>query len=115
MGQVALAKRHEEADALHTWDVLGQGFDFFVVQEVHVLLAHFVEHVFALDAHGRNFNPVTLAVCVGVPVAARSGNFAQVDFGVEVRRELVAVIAAVAVENVDFFDGVELVLEGVGA
>ena len=113
--EVALAERHEEADALYARDVLGERFDFFVVQQVHVLLAHFVKHVFALDAHGRDFDPVALAVLVGVPVAARSGNFAQIDFGVEVRRELVAVIAAVAVEDVDFFDGIELVLEGVGA
>ena len=108
--QVALAKGHEETDALYARNVLGQGFDFFVVQQVHVLLAHFVKHVFALDAHGRDFDPVALAVCVGVPVAARCRNFAEVDFGVEVGGELVAVIAAVAVQNVNFFDGVELVL-----
>ena len=58
---------------------------------------------------------MALAVFVGIPVATRSGNFAEVDFRVEVGGELVAVIAAVAVEDVDFFDGVELVLEGVGA
>ncbi len=85
------------------------------MQQVHVLLADFVKHVFALNAHGRDFDPVALAVCIGVPVAARCRNFAQVDFGVEVRRKLVAVIAAVTVENIDFFDGVELVLEGVSA
>ena len=113
--EVALAKRHEEADALDARNVLGQGFNFFVVEEVHVLLADLCEVVFTLDAHGRDFNPVALAVLVRVPVAARSRNFAEVDFRVEVRCELVTVIAAVAVENVDFFDRVELVLQGVGA
>ena len=113
--EVALAERHEEADALHARDVLGERFDFFVVQQVHVLLADFVEHVFTLDAHGRDFDPMALAVFVGIPVAARSGNFAEVDFGVEVRGELVTMVAAVAVENIDFLDGVELVLESVGA
>ena len=57
---------------------------------------------------------MALAVFVGVPVATRSRDFAEVDFRVEVRCELVTVIAAVAVEDVDFFDGVELVLQGVG-
>ena len=113
--EIALAKRHEETDALDARNVLGEGFNFFVVEEVHVLLADLCEVVFTLDAHGRNFNPVALAVLVRVPVAARSRNFAEVDFRVEVRCKLVTVIATIAVEDVDFFDRVELVLQGVGA
>ena len=85
----------------------GIGFNEFLESGKNAIaVADLCEVVFTLDAHGRDFNPVALAVLVCVPVAARSRNFAEVDFGVEVCCELVTVIAAVAVENVDFFDRV---------
>ena len=108
--KVALAEGHEEADALGLRDVLGEGLDLFVVEQVHVFLAHLVEVVLPLDAHSRDLDPVAV-----LPVAAGGGHFAQVDLRVEVGGEGIAVVAAVAVEDVDGVDGVELVLLGVGA
>ena len=91
-------------------DVLCQRLDLLVVQQVHILLAHLVEIVLPLDAHGRDLDPMAV-----LPVAAGGGDFAEVDLGVEVGGESIAVVAAVAVEDVDGVDGVELVLLGVGA
>src|SRR5690606_25318339 len=48
-------------------------------------------------------------------VAALRGDLADVDLGVEVRREGVTVLARVAVEDVDRLDRVEVVLERVHA
>ena len=80
------------------------------VEQGHILLGHLVEVVLPLDAHGRDLDPVAV-----LPVAARGGDFAEVDLGLEVGGESIAVVAAVAVEDVDGVDGVELVLLGVGA
>jgi len=110
MVEIALAEGHEEADALCLRDVLCQRLDLLVVEQVHILLAHLVEIVLPLDAHGRDLDPVAV-----LPVAAGGGDFAEVDLGVEVGGESIAVVAAVAVEDVDGVDGVELVLLGVGA
>ena len=109
MHQVALPEGHKEPDALYAGNILGKGFNFLVVQQVHVLHAHAVEIVFTLDLHGLGLNPVTV-----LPVGAVGGNLAQVDFRVEVGGKRIAVVAAVAVENVNGVDLIEIVLEGIG-
>ena len=88
----------------------GQRLDFLVVEQVHVLAADLVEVVLPLDGHGGDFDPVAV-----LPVGAGRGNLAQVDLGIEVGGERVAVVAAVAVQNVDGVDLVEQVLLGIGA
>ena len=79
MVKVALAESHKEADALDIRQVFAQGLNFLVMQQVHILLADLIEVVFPLDAHGRNLDPLAV-----LHVAAGSGDFAQVDFGVKV-------------------------------
>ena len=81
-----------------------------VVQQVHILVAHLIEVVFPLDAHSRDLHPVAV-----LPVAAGSGHLAQVDLRVKVGGKGIAVVAAVAVQNINGVNGVELVLFGVGA
>ena len=108
--QIALTKGHKEANALCLRDVLGKGLDLLVVQQIHILVAHLIEVVLALDAHGRDLHPVAV-----LPVAAGGGHLAPVDLRVEVGGKGIAVVAAVAVQDVDSVDGVELVLFGVGA
>ena len=110
MVKVALAESHKEADALDIGQVFAQGLNFLVMQQVHILLADLIEVVFPLDAHGRNLDPLAV-----LHVAAGSGDFAQVDFGVKVGGKGVAVVAAVAVENVDRVNRIELMFGGVGA
>ncbi len=110
MGQVALAKGHKEPDPLDAGNVLCQGLDLFVVQQVHVLVAYLVKIVLPLDGHGRNFHPVAI-----FPVGTRSRHFPQVDLRVEVGGKGIAVISPVAVQNVDGVDLIEQVLLGIGA
>src|SRR3546814_8070954 len=50
-------------------------------------------------------DPVTI-----FPVARDRGDFANVDFGVEVGREVLAMIAAVAIEDVERVDALEMML-----
>ena len=96
MVEIALAEGHEEADALCLRDVLCQRLDLLVVEQVHILLAHLVEIVLPLDAHGRDLDPVAV-----LPVAAGSGHLAQVDLRVKVGGKGIAVGAAVAVQNIN--------------
>ena len=110
MSEIALTEGHEEADALHTGDILGEGLDLLVVQQIHVLLPDFLEVVLALDAHGGDLHPMAV-----LPIGAGSGHLTQVNLWVEVGGEGIAMIAAVAVENVDGVNLVEQVLLGVSA
>ena len=84
-----------------------QALDLLMVQQVHVLLADAVEVVFALDLHGFGLHPVAV-----LPVGAVGGNLADVDLRVKVGGERVAVVAAVAVEDVDVVDLVKLDVSG---
>ena len=110
MIEVALAEGHEEADALHIRQVLAEGLDLLVVQKVHILLADLVEGILALDAHGRDLHPLAV-----LHVAARCRYLTEVDLRVEVGREGIAMVAAVAVEDVDGVDAVKLVLRRICA
>ena len=109
VGEVALAKGHKEADPLDAGDVLGQALDLLVVEQVHIFLAHLREIVFPFDLHGLGLHPVAV-----LPVAAVGRDLPQVDLGVEVGGEGIAVVAAVAVQDVDGVDLVKIVLQGVG-
>ena len=110
MIQVALSKGHKEADALYLRNIQSQTLNLLVVEQVHILAAHLVEVVFPLDAHRGDFHPVSV-----LPIASGSGNLPQIDLRVEVGGEGVAVVAAVAVQNVYGVNGIELMLLGIGA
>ena len=81
--------------------VCGQRLDLLVVQQVHVLVADLIEVVLTLDGHGRDLDPVPV-----LPVGAGRRDLAQIDLGIEIGSKRVAVVAAVAVQNID---GVDLV------
>ena len=80
---------------------LREAFQLLVVHQVHVLRADRfeVEGYLAVDSAGVS---TELAV---LPVPRRGGDFADVDLGVEVGGEGLAVIAAVAIEDVERADG----------
>src|SRR5690606_3406914 len=83
-----------------------QGFQLFVVEAVHVVGA---DALGAGELHfgGHGGRGDEFAV---FPVAAVGGDFADVDLGVEVGGEGVAVVAAVDVDDVEGVDLVEVVL-----
>ena len=108
MGQIALAEGHEEADSLYAGDIFRQGLDLLMVQEIHVLFAHLVKVILPFNAHGRDLHPVSV-----LPVAARSGNLPEIDLRIEVGGKGIAVVAAVAVQDIDGLNLVELMLCGI--
>ncbi|MNM95941.1 hypothetical protein D3C81_1084020 [compost metagenome] len=108
MREVALAKRHEEADPFNAWNVKGQGLDFLMVKQIHILFPDFREVVDAFDFHRLGFDPFAV-----LPVAALRGHFANVDLRVEVRRKRIAVVARIAVEDIDVLDFVEVMFQGI--
>ena len=80
-----------------------------MVEEVHILFADALEVVNAFYLHGFSLDPFAV-----LDVASLSGDLADIYLGVEVGSEGIAVVAAVAVENVDVVYLVELVLHGIG-
>ena len=104
MGQIALTKGHKESDALDAGDIQCKAFDFFVVQQVHILFADTLKGVLAFDFHWFGLDPMTV-----FPVRAVGRNFADVDFRVKVGGKGIAVVAAVAVQDVDVVDFIKLV------
>ena len=109
MRQIALAKRHKEANAPDPLDVLREGLQLLVMEEVHILFADFGEVVDALDLHRLRLDPRTV-----LPIAAVCRYLADVDLRIEIRRKGVAMVAAVAVEDVDIVDLVEFMLHRIG-
>ncbi len=79
------------------------------MQEVHILFAHTLKVIFPMNAHGRYLYPVAV-----LPVGTRCGYLPKIDFRVEVRGEGIAVVTAIAVQNIDGVDLVEIVLLRVG-
>ena len=110
VGDVLVGEGHPEADALQALDVLAEGLELLVVEEVDVLLADAVEVELALHRQRVGLLPLAL-----LPVATLRGDLANVDLRVEVGGEGVAVVAAVGIQDVDAVDLVEQVLLGVGA
>ena len=81
-----------------------------MVQQVHILLSHVLEIVVPLDAHRGDLHPFTV-----LHIASGRGNLPQVDLRVEVGGKGIAMVAAVAVQDIDGVDGVKLMLLRVGA
>lgn len=78
VGEVALSEGHEETDAPDARNVLCEGLYLFVVEQVHVLLAHAVEVICAVDFHRTGLYPVSV-----FPVGTVCAHFAQVDLGLK--------------------------------
>ena len=79
-----------------------------MVQQVHILFANLIEVVFPFDFHRFGFHPLTI-----FDVAALCRNFPNIDFRIEVGSERIAVVTAIAVQNVDIIDFVKVVLLGI--
>ena len=90
--------------------MFGETFEFLVVEEVHFFRADLREVEGGADGDGVGFLP-----CAVFPEAAAGGDFADIDFRVEVSGEGEAVGAGVAVDDVEGEDFVEVVFGGVGA
>ena len=106
---VGIAKGHPEARAAHR-DVLRERFELLVVEAVDVLRADAVrEGEAALDLERLRLHPRAV-----FPVAAVRGDLAEVDLRIEVRGEGLAVIACVAIDDVERVDLAEVMLQGVG-
>ena len=102
---VMVAESHPEPDALRV-NVAGQGMDFVVARQIDRLGAH----------DGEIKHPFLVVDGTADPLAVdpgpRLGELAEVDFRIEVGREILAVAACVDVKDVDGVDPVEMALGG---
>ena len=86
-----------------------QRFHFFVVKEIHVAVpdsARKMINFFLFEGFG--FNPLAVFI-----ITAFRRDFTNVDFGIEVGCERVAMISGVAVDDIDKVHPVELMLSGI--
>ncbi len=75
-----------------------------MVEQIRPLYAHFGKINISMDAHRLDFQPLAV-----FPVFAFLGDFADVDFRVEVGGKRLAVTAGVAVDNIDIVNLIEVV------
>ena len=108
--EVLLAESHPEARPLDRRIVLHERLQLLVVNDVRLALANtgVIERPVNLVRLGHD----PLAVLV---VAALLGHLADIDLGIEVRSEGHAVVAGIAVDNIEVVDLVEMVFGGIGS
>ena len=95
MCEIALPKCHKEADTLNLRHISAKSLKFFVVKKVHIFLSNFLKVILALDAHCRDFNPLTI-----FKVAARCRYFTKVDLRVKVGSKWITMVSTVAVKDI---------------
>ncbi len=100
-----MAESHEEANPLDAFDVEGQRLQFLVVQQIHVLFTDLRKVVHPLDFHRLGFYPLAV-----FPVAAVGCYFPDVDFGIEVCSERIAMVTGICIQDVDIVNFVKIVL-----
>ena len=109
VGEVFLPEGHPEAGALDGGKVEDEAFDFLMVEEIALARADVGIGEGLVDFEGLGFHPFAI-----FPVESFLRDFADVDFGVEVGGKRLAVVAGIAVDDVEVVDFVEMVLGGVG-
>ncbi len=101
---VVLAEAHPEAHVGHV-EVLRQRVHFIVAGQVQVLRTHHRQVVGTLDFEHGVAGPLAV-----LPAPHLSGEFAEIDLGIEVGGEILAVGTGVDVEDIDRVNAVEILL-----
>ena len=106
MSQVTLTEGHEEADPLDSRHIERQRFDLLMVKQVHIFHADAVKIILSLDLHRFRLYPVSI-----FPVRTVCRHLPDIDLRVKISCKRIAVVAAVAVQNVDVVDLVKLMFQ----
>ena len=101
---VMLAEAHPETDVRHV-EVLGERVHLIMTGQVEALFAHDRQVVGAFDLEHAIGRPLAV-----LPAVNLTGEFAEIDFRVEIGGEILAVGTGVDVEDVDRLDLVEVFL-----
>ena len=110
VGEIFFTESHPEAGALDGWEVEHERFEFFVIHQVAFARTDFGVSERLVHFERTGLNPLAVFV-----VAALLGDFANVDFWVEVGGKRLAVVTRVAVHNVEGVHFLEVVLSCVGS
>ena len=76
-----------------------------MMQEIHVFFSYLVKIVFTLDAHCRDFYPVTV-----LPIAARCRYFTKINLRIEIRGKCITMVTTITIQNIYGINGIELML-----
>ena len=110
--EVVIREAHPEARALEAGNELGQALELLVVHQIGVERAQPLGHLEGLLNRERLGLHKALAL---LPIAPLGRHLADVNLRVEVRREGMAVVARVAVDNVNLANLRDVVLLDIGA
>ena len=102
---IGIAKGHPEPPALQLGNELREAFQLLVVHHVHVLRAHGLKVERHLLAHRRRLDKRAV-----LPMPRWRSHLADVDLGVEVGGKGLPMIAAIAIQNIQLPNGLQLVL-----
>ena len=86
-----------------------EAFDFLMVHQIHVLWTNRFKVKTLLHRHCGGFDPVAI-----FPMARDGGDFTDVDFRVEVGCKGLTMVAAIAIQNIEGVDAVEVMLFQIG-
>ena len=107
--KVFLAEGHPEPGAFDGGEILYERFQLLVIEQVAVARAYVGVVEFLVEFKRFGGHPFAVK-----PVAAVLCDFADVDFGVEVGCESLAVVPGIAVHNVECLHFREIMLGGIG-
>ena len=101
-----VAEAHPEADIGRT-HILGQRMDLVMARHIGLLLADHRQIEFMADLEHLVRGPFIV-----LPGVDHAGEFAEIDFRVEIGGEILAVITGIDVDNVDIGDSVDIIILG---
>ena len=107
--EIVFREGHPEAGSLDGGDMFGEALQFLVVHKVHFLVADRGEVEGLVHREGIGLLPLAV-----FPIFAALGDLADVDLGIKVGGQRMAVVAGVGVHDVEVMDLVKFVLKGVG-
>ena len=109
VGEILLPEGHPETSPLNGRIVLDQALQLFVMEQVALAGADVGIGKRTVYFEGFGFNPLAV-----FPIETLLGNFANVDFGIEVGGKGLVVIAGVAVDNIEILYLVEVMFGRIG-
>ena len=108
VSEVFLTESHPKTRTLDGGIILYETFDFFMVKEVRLTRTDVGVSKRLVNFEGFGFHPLTI-----FPIKTLLRDFANVNFGIEVRSKRLTMVTRVTVNDIEVMDFVEVVLRSV--
>ena len=105
MGQVLLSECHPETGTLQSRVILHQRFQFFVVEQIRIPFSNVRISQILVNLQRSGFHPFTILIKTSV-----LSNLTDIDFRIKVGCKRFAVVASVAVHDIQIMDFIKIML-----